>query len=140
MAKQSQLIKRVYYPYWQWEESSSIMWGKVKDRAAYLQLAIEFTGNHKKYGMAMMRVIDEWPISCEQNLSDTSQNRRAWIGHAACAIEINCPEDIVREAWHHLTDEQRRDANKQADIAIESWETRKKGLSKCQKDQLELTY
>lgn len=116
------------------------MWGKVKDRAAYLQLAIEFTGNHKKYGIAMMRVIDEWPISCEQNLSDTSQNRRAWIGHAACAIEINCPEDIVREAWHHLTDEQRRDANKQADIAIESWETRKKGLSKCQKDQLELTY
>lgn len=117
-----------------------MMWGKVKDRAAFLKQAIEFTGDHKKYGEAMIRVIHEWPISCEHNLSDTSQNRRAWIGHAACAIQIKCPEDIVREAWHHLSDAQRIDANKAADNAIKIWERNKKGSEKCQREQLELTY
>jgi hypothetical protein len=136
----TQSIKRVYHPYWVWEESRSPMWGKVDDRKKHLDVAIKFTGDHEAYGAAMYRVLKDWPISCEHNLSDISQNRRAWIGHAACAIQIKCPEDIVREAWHHLTDEQRIKANAAADKAINEWENKKKGLKVCQKDQLELTF
>lgn len=140
METKSQSIKRIYHPYWMWEESKSLMWSTVDNRDEMLKIAIEFTGDHKKYGLAMFRVIKEWPISCEHNLSDTSQNRRAWIGHAACALEIKCPEDIVRQAWHHLTDEQRTLANKAADNAISAWENKIKGTEQCQKNQLELTF
>ena len=98
------------------------MWGTVSDRKLYLKKAIEFTGDHKKYGRFMMKVAKKWPISCENALTDKSINRKAWIGHAACAMALECPEDITREAWKHLTYEQQLLANQEAQRAIELWE------------------
>jgi len=128
-------IKPIYHPYWLWEEASHNMWGTVKDRELFLARAVSFTGQHCLYGIFMTRVIYEWKFSCEHNLSQQSQNRQAWLGHAACALAMNCPEDIVREAWWHLTDEQRDKANHQADINILLWENRQ-----CQNYQLELMF
>lgn len=105
-----------------WEEVRFNMWGKVENRKEYYQKAINFTGNHKLYGSFMQRVIKEWPISCENALTDYYMNRKAWIGHAACALAIQCPEDITRKAWKELTIEQQYLANQEAIRAISSWE------------------
>jgi len=124
-------IKQVWHPYWLWEEIKHNMWGSTKEDL--LQKAIDFTGDHKLYGSYMLRVTQEWPCSCEHNLT-ANQNRRAWIGHAAVALAFQCPEDIVRQAWWHLTDEQRELANKEAEKAIAKWETdyvQKKTHTKC---------
>lgn len=94
----------------------------MAERAALLPLAIDFTGDANRYGAAMLRVTVEWPFSCEHNLTDIGQNRRAWIGHAACCLAIGCPEDVTREAWGHLSEQQREDANAKATEAILSWE------------------
>tara|TARA_Y100000034_G_scaffold95703_1_gene116371 strand:+ start:3990 stop:4304 length:315 start_codon:yes stop_codon:yes gene_type:complete len=101
------------------------MWKKVKagDWDSELQRAVEFTGNDKAYGRAMLKVVKEWKYSCEHNLSNLSQNRRAWVGHAACALEKGLGESVVRSAWGMLTEEQRILANKKADEAIEEWES-----------------
>lgn len=115
-------IKRQYLPWWEWEEAKTNMWGSVTDRQSYLEKAIEFTGDAEKYGGYMMSVIREWPNSCLHNLSNLTQNRRAWVGHAACALAFDCPEDIVRQAWSFLTEEQQIAANRKADEAIEQWE------------------
>lgn len=113
---------RVFHPVFAWEEIEANMWGTVSDRALFLRRAISFTGDHKKYGRFMMRVAIEWPVSCENALTDYSLNRKAWIGHAACAMALGCPEDITREAWGKLTDEQRLLANREAERAIQHWE------------------
>ena len=115
-------IKRVYHHYLDWEEIDHNMWGEVRDRKKYLKLTIEFTGDHRKYGRFMMRVIKEWPISCENALTDFSLNRKAWVGHAAVALALGVPEEITRQAWGHLTSEQQLLANKEADRAIQTWE------------------
>ena len=101
------------------------MWRNVKafEREKFLANAIEFTGNSEAYGAAMHRVIEEFPIACEHNLTDIGQNRQAWIGHAACYLAFECPEDIVREAWGMLTELQRIEANCKAHDAIEKWVT-----------------
>jgi hypothetical protein len=83
-----------------------------------------FTGNHRLYGRYMMRVVSEWPNSCLNALTDGNLNRKAWIGHAACAFALRCPEDITRQAWGLLSNEQRVLANRQAERAIQSWELR----------------
>lgn len=114
-------FKRVYHPFHAWEEIRHGMWSDVDDRRCHLDKAIAFTGDAKLYGSYMMRVISEWPISCENALTDSALNQRAWVGHAACAMAIGCPEDITREAWGRLTDEQRLLANKEADRAIRKW-------------------
>lgn len=49
-------------------------------------------------------------------------NFKAWVGHAACALAMGCPEYIVREAWGYLTSEQQLLANKEAERAIQAWE------------------
>lgn len=112
----------IWHPYTAWEEMQFNMWGTVKNRADWLQQAIDFTGNHELYGSWMRKVVELWPFSCQQNLTKLDTNRKAWIGHAAVALAIQCPEHIVRQAWAFLSDEQQRLANQQAQQAIELWE------------------
>jgi hypothetical protein len=115
-------FKRVYHDYRKLEEVAHNMWGEATDNRIALEQAIAFTSNYYEYGKHMMRVVKEWPVSCENALTDYNQNRKAWIGHAACALAISVPEDIVRKAWGYLTDEQRFLANREADRAIRYWE------------------
>ena len=117
-------LKRIWLPIDTWEEIGFNMWGKVANRRLFLQRAEIFTGNHRLYGRYMQRVAVEWPNSCINALTDYNLNRKAWIGHAACALALQCPEDITKQAWKLLTDEQRILANRQADRAIQSWEVR----------------
>jgi hypothetical protein len=117
-------FKRVYRPVGEWEEIAHNMWGEATDRRTSLEQAISLTGDHKRYGEYMMRVVNEWPVSCENALTDNSLNQKAWVGHAAVALAINCPEDITRIAWGYLTDEQRLLANKAAERAIHVWAVR----------------
>ncbi len=115
-------IKRIYHPYTLWEEIAHNMWGVADDKELCLKIATVFTGDHKIYGEHMMKVATSWKYSCENALTDRNLNRRAWIGHAACALYKGIPENIVRQAWGSLTDEQRILANKEADNAIREWE------------------
>lgn len=115
-------LKRVWVPIESWEELHWNMWGEVPNRKRYLEKAVIFTGNYRLYGRYMKRVVQEWPNSCLNALTDQALNRRAWIGHAACALALRCPEDITRQAWGLLTYEQRLLANREADRAIQSWE------------------
>lgn len=115
-------LERVYHPVDQWEEIAANMWGDVADKEASIELAIRFTGDYKLYGSYMRRVVSEWPISCENALTDYYLNRRAWLGHAACAMAHRLPEDIVRAAWKELSDEQQLLANQEASAAIQAWE------------------
>jgi len=115
-------MKRIYHPYYNWEEIKAGMWDTCSNQEEMLKKAIEFTGNHALYGSYMLRVVNEWPISCENSLTAETINRKAWLGHAACAMAIRCPENITRLAWGYLTEEQRILANKQAEEKIKIWE------------------
>jgi hypothetical protein len=115
-------LTRVYRPVSEWEEIAHNMWGDVDDHRTALDRAVSFTGDHRLYGSYMRRVIEEWPVSCENALTDPVLNRKAWVGHAAVALALNIPEDITRKAWGLLTHEQRVLANKEAARAVRQWE------------------
>lgn len=115
-------MRRIYRDCREWEEIKYNMWGDVENKKEWLERAIKFTSNHLLYGSYMKRVIYEWPNSCENALTDLSMNRKAWLGHAAVALAIQCPEDIVRQAWSYLTNEQRILANNEAERYIKEWE------------------
>ena len=133
-------MKRIFHHYEFWEDYANGMWRTLSRELEFeiIPLAVEFTGNHKLYGAAMLRVVSEWPISCEHNLTNVSINRKAWLGHAACCLEYGWPEYLVRQAWHSLTQKQQDDANERALEAIKTFES--KHRKKCQKHILELTF
>ena len=114
-------IKQVWHDVRQWEEVAHNMWGEVTDKRSALDIAISFTADHKLYGHYMIRVVKEWPISTENALTDPHLNQKAWVGHAAVALAHNISEDITREAWRYLNDEQKHLANQEAERAIELW-------------------
>jgi len=128
MMKQKKLA-RIYHPYWDWEEMGSGMWEGCTDANKMLKKAVEFTGDHKLYGRFMTRVIREWIVSCENSLTNYSINRKAWLGHAACAMAIGCPENITRQAWGMLDGNQQMLANREADRRIVIWE-------QCQRENI----
>ena len=110
----------IWHPWWALEEVSSNMWGDVACKKTWLQIAILFTGDSELYGLWMKSVADKWKYSCEHNLTKTG-DKRPWIGHAAVALAIKCPEDIVREAWGYLSEDQQNKANAKAQEAIDYW-------------------
>jgi hypothetical protein len=117
-------LTKIFHPYHLWEDFQNGMWRILEktQEEAFLKNAIEFTGNHKLYGEWMLKVVNSWKFSCEHNLTNTSMNRRAWVGHAAACMAIDCPEYITRRAWWNLSKEQQDLANAQADEAIKIWE------------------
>ncbi len=117
-------MKRVFHKYTNWEECPAGMWTRhdQKTEADYLRKAIEFTGDAELYGEWMLKVIEAWPISCENSLSNVGMNRKAWVGHAACCLAIGSPEHVTRQAWAKLSWQQQTDANKKAEQAIKQWE------------------
>lgn len=134
------MIKK-YHHYEVWEDYMHGMYKKLfgKERNIMLNKAITFTGNAQLYGEWMLKVVDQWPNSCEQNLTDIHVNQQAWIGHAACCMALECPEDLTRVAWGCLSKQQQEEANAQADIAIRIWNERQNNsvYSKVGKERLQ---
>ena len=117
-------MKQVYKPYWKWECYNNGMWNKVDNitEQKMLKTAIEFTGNHILYGEQMRKVVYKWSNTIEHHLTNTSTNRRAFLGHCAVFYKLQIPEYIVRKAWKHLTDKQRILADNEAEKTIKEWE------------------
>lgn len=123
-------IKRVYRHYKLCEEYSSGMW-KVVDSATREQQAkksAELLGSEIDFHAACMRVIDEWPVSCEVTFTAKTLNHQSWLGQAACALVHGSAEDATRQAWKMLTDDQRVAANNVADKVKEIWVARYKEM------------
>lgn len=115
-------MKQYYRPYWTWEDWINGMWNKSNDEEALLEKAIKFTSDHVIYGNAMREVINEWPNTMLNSLTNKSINRRAFLGHCAACYKINCPEYITRRAWKLLTEDQRVSADLEAEKTIKQWE------------------
>ena len=115
---------RVYIPYWDWEDYKNGMWRKLtkQDFELMLYKAIEFTGDHVKYGNAMGEVLNKWNKTMLNTLTNQSVNKRAFLGHCACSYAFNCPEYVTRAAWKQLTERQRFLADEIAQKHINKWE------------------
>jgi len=98
------------------------MW--LDSSSCELETTVAFTGDHKAYGEWMGKVVDTWPFSCENALTNYKINRKAWLGHAAAALAIGATQAMTRKAWAFLDDRQRALANREAARHIGSWENR----------------
>lgn len=117
--KTANRIKQVYTPYWEWEDFINGMWA-IGDETR-LPEAIEFTGDHNKYGSAMKEVVIAWPRTMLNSLTNMSINQRAFLGHCAVCFKLGIQESITRMAWKELNNKQRYEADKVAQETIDEW-------------------
>jgi len=117
-------LNRIYHPYWKWEcfkagfYTSAPPDGIDADQAR--EMYRDFLADIARFEKAMMRVLNEWPHSCEQFLSNPNINRIAWLGQASMCIEtgISCN---FRGGFKLLSTDQQRVANKAAEYVLNIW-------------------
>ena len=87
-------------------------------------LYAKFLSNDMLFLRAMNRVINEWPVSCEQFLTNVSINRIAWLGQSAACIEIGVPSKF-KSGFNLLSFEDRNKANNLANEVLIAWENKR---------------
>lgn len=120
-------MKRIYHPYWKWEDYKEGMYDLEKE---YLETEEEQLSNRAKellsdqpyFSYIATKVISEWINAAEQNLTNQSKNKQAWIGQASCCYALKVPERITKIGWRLMTPDQQKEANNTADKIIIQWE------------------
>lgn len=92
----------------------------------------DFLADTPRFAAAMQRVLNEWPNSCDQFLSNDSINRIAWLGQASMCIETGVPM-CFRGGFKLLSATQQKTANALAAEFFKKW-VRSKAYA-VQKDQ-----
>lgn len=118
-------MSRVFHPYTEWEDWQSGMWTPTFSPRD-VEKARQILADPKMFLSASQEMVADWVKSAEQNLTDKSQNRRSWVGQAACCHLSGIPEQATRLAWWSLSLQERAEANEAADTVIAEWEARRK--------------
>lgn len=126
-------MKRIYHPYWYWEDYKAGFYencsGEIKEK--YIQKVIELFNSEKLTREYMNKVIVEWHYSCEHNLTNESLNKIAYIGQAACCLYAGIPSTVTMEAWNLLKSEVQERADKQAEKVLNEWMYKNKFVQLC---------
>lgn len=115
-------MERIFHHYNLWEDYHARMYDENKDgRKERVLKAAYILGTPDICREAMEKVVAEWTIATEYNLSNAEINRKAWLGQAACSCYGGVHEDETREAWGIMTEAQRVEANRIAATIIKKW-------------------
>jgi hypothetical protein len=115
------VIQRIWHNYEKWEDFASGMY-RNRIEKEYVNLSLDLLSNPYRLFTAMAKVTAEWVFCSEHNLSNLSQNRKAWLGWASCAMRHGSTDEETRQAWNLLNSEQKALANLAAQLTIEAWE------------------
>jgi hypothetical protein len=118
-------MKRYYHTWDKWECFRAGFFDKkprnkemTDDEAREAYAA--FLRDVPKFKETMKLVLDEWPYSCEHNLSNENMNRIAWLGQSAACYALGIPA-MFRGGFNLLTKEEQEAANTAALEVLNRW-------------------
>lgn len=117
-------MNRIYHPWTKWECFKAGFFTKEGDNSKQERQRdnyVDLLTDTPKFEAALERVLAEWPNSCEQNLSNESMNRVAWLGQASCAILFNACAEQTRGVFHVLSKDAQDLANATARKYLNKW-------------------
>lgn len=118
-------MKRIYHKYELWEDFKNGFYDNCTNnnqRLTFKEDVHKLFKSEKLTHKYMNKVLDEWVYSCEHNLTNTSMNRIAYLGQAACNIYAKVPNLITMEAWKELEITVRDRSDNIAELLIKKWE------------------
>jgi len=116
--------ERIYHHYGDLEEYHGGMWRILRgeERKQFITAAADLMRDPSRFRACMARTLEEWPNSCEHNLTAENVNRIAWLGHAGCCIGVNSSEEATRAGWHTLNQAEQDEANRVAKEVLDIWD------------------
>ncbi len=123
-------MKRIYHHYKKWEDFKNGMYNKhsASDEEKLVVLAIDVLTDSDLFFNICLKILKNWKISSDVNLSNINCNRRAWLGQAACSYYAKVPETATRIAWSRMTENEHDEANMIANKVIMIYEANYKKI------------
>jgi hypothetical protein len=117
-------MERFYKEYYYWEDFLNGMYNDVeKSKESYfVEKSYNLLCDNELFLNTCLNLIKDWQISTNVNLTNKNSNRQAWLGQACCSYLYKSNEICTRIAWSKMTDKQRNEANKVADLIINHFE------------------
>lgn len=85
-----------------------------------IRLYSELLRDIAEFKRVMLCIINEWPNSCQHNLTNERMNRIAWMGQASLTYKHNIPAKY-RGGYNLLTTEEQQAADNAALEVINIW-------------------
>ena len=125
-------MKQIYHHYEKWEDFNNGMYTleDVLDKDIKVLECISLFKDPNEFYNTLKKVVSLWGHSTEVNLTNKSQNRRAWLGAAACLYKCSAPEYITRISWNLLNKDVQQKANLVAEKVINEYESENIGIHK----------
>ena len=113
-------MKSAIYPYYEWEDYLN---GMYEDSCIYShnecsEFVNAVMNDRSLFVSTGVTLLTEWAKSSEENLSNSSINRRAWLGQAICSYLYKIPECETKSIWGSMKKEIKDFSNQSADIVI----------------------
>ena len=121
-------MKRIYHPYTEWEDFKAGFYSDYsKSELNDFNESVRFVfSSAEKTEQWMNNVTIHWVKSCEHNLTNTSMNRVAWLGQAACCYYGGVPCKATMFLWKFLDEKIQKRSDKIAIKVIREWEQKRK--------------
>ena len=127
---------RIFHTFDKWEAveydffaTNHKTWTKTQCEWTYKTFMVDLN----EFEDVLLKVINEWPNSCEHNLTNKSLNRIAWLGQAAMAYKFKIPS-IYSSGFQLLSPEEQTNANFVAWNVLNIW-LKDKGLEEIPLDE-----
>jgi hypothetical protein len=115
-------MKQIFHHFTKWEDYKAGFYNSsCSNIENHIASSIKLLSNQDDFYIAAIRVINEWVISCEQNLTDTSINKIAYIGQSACCMANGTPSFATKRAWAYIDDDDKILANQTAKKVLNIW-------------------
>ncbi len=115
-------MRRLFHHYELWEDWDAGMYRHTSIDQRLVELAGDLLSNPDAFRNGAMLMVDRWPYATDQNLTNSTQNRQAWVGQATATFTVGASRRETCIAWStYLTDSERAAANRVADSVIGEW-------------------
>ena len=117
-------MRRIYHPWHKWEcykagfYETTAPAGMSADEARLLYAS--FLRDSPRIEMTLASVVKNWPVSCEQFLSNENINRIAWLGQASMCLSTGVPA-CFRGGFRLLSAREQLEANGVAEKWLNRW-------------------
>lgn len=113
-------MKQYFTHYKKWEDFQNGMYSMdCKNKRDKLYKSVDLLLSEELFYNNGILLFKKWPTASKVNITNLSQNRRAWLGAAACCFYCGSPEFITRLAWRLLEKEEQDLANLVAERLID---------------------
>ena len=113
---------RIFYPHTLWEDANNGFYSVGLLCPEKVSFCKNVLSNQELFWDIMCQMRIDWPYSFQFNVSNFTQNRRAWLGQAACCYNHNAEFNVTIYAWGLLDKNTQDEANKTAQKMIDLFE------------------